>query len=190
MASRSCGRDERSCGTLLVVVPVLLVTGPIGVGKTDVLHEADALLIQSGSRHATVELEEIARCWSDAIEGSRTALAYQNLAVLWSRFVAVGASRLLLSALVEQRSDLRLVSEAIPGAAITVVRLHATPSALEDRLRRRERVPEDDLVGARWWSQHFDEVRVEDHVVETENRPIVEIAREVLRLADWLPEER
>jgi hypothetical protein len=44
------------------VVPVLLVTGPIGVGKSAVLHEADALLIEAGSDHATVELEEIARC--------------------------------------------------------------------------------------------------------------------------------
>jgi hypothetical protein len=94
---------------------------------------------------------------------------------------------LLLSALVEQRSDLRLVSEAIPGAAITVVRLHAPLSALEHRIRLREpAAPEGELVGARWWTQHFNEVRVEDYVVETENQPVGEIAREVLRLADWL----
>jgi chloramphenicol 3-O-phosphotransferase len=102
-------------------------------------------------------------------------------------FIAVGASRLLLSALVEQRSDLRLVSEAIPGAAITVVRLHAPLSALEQRIRQREPAgPEGELVGARWWTQHFSEARVEDYVVETENQPVDEIAREVLRLADWL----
>lgn len=169
------------------VVPVLVVTGPIGVGKTAVLHETDALLIEAGSRHATVELEEIARCWPNAIEGSRTTFVYKNLAALCSNFVAVGASRLLLSALVEQRSDLRLVSEAIPGAAITVVRLHAPLSVLEQRIRQREPTePAGELVGARWWTQHFNEVRVEDYVVETENRPVGEIAREVLRLADWL----
>jgi dephospho-CoA kinase len=50
------------------VVPVLFVTGPIGVGKTAVLHEADSLLIEADVRHATVELEEIARCWTEPVE--------------------------------------------------------------------------------------------------------------------------
>jgi hypothetical protein len=169
------------------VVPVLVVTGPIGVGKTAVLHEADALLIDAGGTHSTVELEEIARCWPKTLEGSRTTFVYRNLAALWANFVAVGCSRLLLSALVEQRSDLRLVSEAIPGAAISVVRLDAPLSVLEQRIRAREPgAPEDELVGARWWTEHLDEVRVEDFVVQTENRPVAEIAREVLQLAGWL----
>jgi len=47
--------------------------------------------------------------------------------------------------------------------------------------------PEDELAGARWWATHLDQVKVEDHVVETESRPVAAIAREVLRLADWLP---
>lgn len=169
------------------MVPVLLVTGPIGVGKTIVLREADAMLIGARVRHATVELEEIARCWPEALKDSRRAFAYRNLAALWPSFVAAGASRLLVSDLVEQRSDLRLVSEAIPGATVTVVRLHARLPVLEERIRRREPAsPADDLAGARWWARHFEKTRVEDHLVETENRPLGEIAREVLRLAAWL----
>lgn len=173
---------------LVDVVPVLLVTGPIGVGKTAVLREADAMLIEADSRHATVELEEIVRCWTTATEGSRTAFAYENLASLWPNFVAVGAVRLLVSTLLEQRSDLRLLSEAIPDAAITVIRLHAPLSVLEQRIRLREPfAPDDDLEGARWWTQHFNDVQVDDHLVETENQPAREKAREVLRLVNWLP---
>jgi hypothetical protein len=105
------------------MVPVLFVTGPIGVGKTAVLHEADSLLLAEDVRHATVELEEIARCWTQATQHSRTSFVHQNLAALWSRFAAVGAERLLLSGLVEQRSDVQRVTEAVPGAEVTVVRL-------------------------------------------------------------------
>jgi hypothetical protein len=170
------------------LVPVLLVTGPIGVGKTAVLHEADALLIEAGAAHATVEVEELARCWSDPAERSRSHLVYGNLAALWSNFAAAGASRLLLAGLIEQRSELSLVSEAVPGAAVTVVRLHAPLPVLEKRIRLREPAsPEGELDGARWWTRHLDQVRLEDHVVDTDGRAVGEVARDVLRLARWLP---
>jgi predicted kinase len=168
------------------VVPVLLVTGPIGVGKTAVLHEADELLIAADAHHATVELEELARCWH-RMDRARAALVYRNLAAVWSNFAAAGASRLLLAGLVETRSDLRLVSEAVPGAAITVVRLQAPVSVLEQRIRLREPgAPEDNIDGARWWTEHLDEARPEDHLVETADRPVGDVAREVLQLAGWL----
>lgn len=170
------------------MVPVLLVTGPIGVGKTAVLHEADALLIAAGGAHATVELEEVARCWTDETESSRSPLVYGNLAALWSNFAAVGASRLLLAGLIEQRSQLRLISKAVPGPTVTVVRLHAPLPVLEKRIQLREPAsPEGELDGARWWTRHLHQVRLEDHLVETDGRAVGEVARDVLRLARWLP---
>jgi hypothetical protein len=169
------------------MVPVLVVTGPIGVGKTAVLYEADSLLIETDGRHATVELEDIARCWTKAAESSRASFVYQNLAALWSNFAAAGASRLLLSALVERRSELERVSQAVPGAAVTVVRLHAPLPVLEQRIRRREAAaPDGELDGARWWTRHFDDEQPEDYLFETDKRPVREIAREVLRLAGWV----
>jgi hypothetical protein len=170
------------------LVPVLLVTGPIGVGKTAVLHEVDGLLIEARAAHATVELEEVARCWSEATEGSRSSLVYGNLAALWSNFAAVGASRLLLAGLIEQRSELRLISEAVPGAAVTVVRLHAPLPVLEQRIHLREPAStEGEIDGARWWTRHLDQVRLEHHLVDTDGRTVGEVARDVLRLGGWLP---
>jgi hypothetical protein len=169
------------------MVPVLFVTGPIGVGKTAVLHEADSLLVEAGARHATVELEEIARCWTEATEVSRPAFVYGNLAALWSNFAAVGATRLLLSGLVEQRSDMQHIPEAVPDAAVTLVRLQAPLALLEERIRLRElAAPDSELDGARWWTQRFEREHPEDYVVESDQRPIREIAGDVLRLAGWL----
>ena len=169
------------------MVPVLLVTGPIGVGKTAVLREADSLLIEEGVCHATVELEEIARCWPQAIEPSRVSFVYNNLKALWSNYAAVGATRLLLSALVEHRSEVQRVSEAVPGAVITVVRLHAPLAVLEQRIRLREPAsPDGEIDGARWWTQHFEGEHPEDYLLESDQRPVREIAGDMLRLADWL----
>ncbi len=152
------------------------------------LHEADSLLVATESRHETIELEEIARCWSPAIEPARVAFVYGNLAALWANFEAVGADRLLLSALVERRSDVGRVLEAVPGAAVTIARLHAPLSVLEQRIRSREAglAVEGELDGARWWARHFEREQPEDFVVETDSRPVGEIAGEMLRRAGWL----
>jgi hypothetical protein len=170
------------------VIPVLVVTGPIGVGKSAVLYEADSLLVAAGSRHATVELEELARCWSPAIEPARAAFVYRNLAAVWANFAAVGADRLLLSALVERRTDVEGVVEAVPGTVVTVARLHAPLAVLEQRVRSREAGDsvEGELDGARWWARHFEEQHPEDFVVESGGRHVGEIAEELLRRAGWL----
>jgi hypothetical protein len=169
------------------MIPVLVVTGPVGVGKTAVLREADCLLVEAGVRHATVELEEIGRCWTEATEAARASFVCENLAALWLSFAAAGATRLLLSALVERRADLERVSNAVPGAAVTVVRLHAPLALLERRIRLREPgSPDGELDGARWWTRHFESEHPEDHVVESDQRPVREIAAELLRLTGWL----
>jgi hypothetical protein len=63
--------------------------------------------------------------------------------------------RLPLEILVEDRRKLRRLAEAIPGAEITMVRLHAPLALFEERIRRRERDdPEGELCGERWWAAH------------------------------------
>ena len=169
------------------MVPVLLVTGPVGVGKSVVLHEADSLLIETGVQHASVELEEIARCWTEASATARASFVSQNLAALWTNFALAGVTRLLLSGLVQRRSEAQRISEAVPGARLTVVRLHAPLAVLEARIRLREPgSPDGELDGARWWTMHFQAEHPEDHVVESDQRRPREIAGEVLRLAGWL----
>jgi chloramphenicol 3-O-phosphotransferase len=175
---------------LVSVTPVLLLTGPIGVGKSAVRHEADALLIEASVSHATVVLEEIAGCWPVPPEDpvQRVTHMYRNLAGLWSNYAARGAGRLLLEMLVENRSELRRLAEAIPGAEITMVRLHAPLALIEERIRRREPDdPEGELCGARWWAAHMQRWTVNDClVVDNGDRPVREVASEVLRAAHWL----
>jgi hypothetical protein len=170
------------------VTSVLIVTGPIGVGKSAVVHEADSLLIDAHVPHASVVLEELAGCWPVPPEepalGARHM--YNNLASLWSNYEARGAVRLLVEMLLESRSDLQPLREAIPGAEIVVVRLRAPLALIEQRLHRRQPHPEDELSGARWWHPRMDRCLVEDVLIDNAGRPLREVAAEMLRAAGWL----
>lgn len=153
------------------MTPVAVVTGPVGVGKSTVLREADALLTGRDICHASVELEDI---------------AYRNLAALWVNYSDAGADRLLLSLLMEQRSDLDRVHEAIPDATITVVRLHAPLAVIEARIRSTERTdPEQEVGAARWWAIRLERSTFADHIVDNSTRPPREVAAEVLNLLGW-----
>jgi len=134
------GPHRQLGGMLAVVTSVLLVTGRVGVGKTAVVMEADRLLTEARVPHATIALKEIARSWPVPGDDEwNDQLAYRNLACVWSNcvvHVAAGAERLLLEHVLEQRSQLRHVQAAIPGAEVTVVRLRA-PLAIMGAGRQR-----------------------------------------------------
>jgi predicted kinase len=168
------------------MVSILVLTGPVGVGKSAVLHEVDRLLIEAGAAHATVELEELARCWAPGIT-NRAALVSGNLGAVWANYAAHGARRLVIGMLLEDRATLAHVSQAIPDAQPTVVRLYAPLEVIEQRLRRRAPDPAAELDAARYLVPRMDEQKVEDHLVDNGGRPLPEVAQEILRLVGWLP---
>ena len=173
------------------VIAVAVITGPVGVGKSTVLQEADGLLVSAGIPHATVELENIARFWGPKAweGGTRRDVGFRNLASVWANYSAAGADRLLLSLLMERHSDLLPVHEAIADARITVVRLHAPLAVIEERVRlREETAPEPELTAARWWVSRMEGSTFADHLVDNGDRPPRQTAAEVLRRLGWLDE--
>ncbi len=172
-------------------VPVLLITGPVGVGKSSVLSEIEDLLQEAGMRFAAVELDALSYC-HPPMRGDdrfRTKLTFRNLASVWKNFRAAGAERLILSRVLESRSELVRYRRAVPGADITVVRLRATSRTLRQRVARREV-----RLGRAWHTERarelariMDREGVEDILVETDGRTVNAVAREVLDRTGWLP---
>ena len=169
---------------------VVLLTGPVGVGKSTVLAEIAWLLTQANMPYAAVDLAVIGRAWP-APEDDRwnERLIHRNLACMWANFRDSGAERLVLARVLEARSLLRHVEAAVPGAAITVVRLRASLPVLEARIRHREQGTDPTwylevaayLVGA------MEQPEIADYVLDTERGSAAEVAAQILRLVGWQP---
>src|SRR3954447_3830871 len=174
---------------MTVPIPLLIITGPVGVGKTSVASAIAELLDQTGVPHALVDMDMLRWCHPSPSEDPfHMALGLRNLAVVWENYQAVGAQRLILVDVVEAREDLAGYAAAVPGAAIVVVRLHAEVATIWRRLEGRE--AGESLA---WHQQRavelvaqMGETQVEDLLVDTEGKTITDIAREVLQRRGWV----
>lgn len=173
-----------------VKVPTLLITGPVGVGKTAVGGEISEMLDEANVPHAFVDLDALGWCYPRPAEDPyRSALTFRNLAAVWANDRAAGAQRLVLARVLEDRTELERYREAVPGAEITVVRLRAERGTLLSRLGRRELASALGRHQARAaeLAAQMDAGSVEDLLVETDDRTVSDIAREILTRTAWLP---
>lgn len=169
-------------------VPVMLITGPVGAGKTTVAAEVSELLNSAGMAHAFVDIDSLRWCYPrPAHDPFRVELAMKNLSAVWTNFQAAGATHLVLADVLEAREDLVQYSTAIAEADILVVRLQASLETLLCRLQRREVG-----IGLDWHlrraavlSQQMERDKVEDILVDTEGKSVNAVAREILTRSNW-----
>ncbi len=183
-------------------IPVLLITGPLGVGKTTVLDEVAERLRAARVAFAAVDLDALSWAHPPAPgdDQYRSALMFQNLASVWQNFRNAGAERLICARVVESRDELDRYRTAIPGAAITVARLRASYETLlarlAHRLARRDLIDGEDQEGhrsrreqraarSRELSDMMDRHPFEDILVATDGRDVDAIARDILLGAGW-----
>ena len=168
-------------------VPLLALSGPVGVGKTTVLYEIHDILCERSVPHACVETDALTHSWP-AQGYFNDVMGLRNLASVWANFRAAGAARLVVAGVVERAADLEGYRRAVPGAAITTCRLLASEATRLARLRTREHG-----AGLEWHLRRtvelervLDAARLEDFVVANdEDRPLRAVAEEVLVRAGW-----
>lgn len=170
-------------------VPLLVINGTVGVGKTTVATlVADGLAARS-IPYAAVDFDALADTnirspWDPFAFGLGLAV----LDGLWLRARALGARVLVIAGVVETCESRDALTGTVPGCRPTIVRLRAPAAVVQERLRRRmgpgasldwhlNRLTELDAI--------LDRAAVDDAVVETAGMAPEEVARRVLDL--WRP---
>ena len=169
-------------------VPVLLLTGTIGVGKTVVADEISLKLEVAGRRVSNIDVDALCQIFprpADDPFGERLRLA--ALRMLWAIHREAGAELLVLVAVVESDATVGGYREALPGAAITVVRLAASDEAIRMRLHHREQGSdlEWNLERTAELQRSFEAGPLQAIVIETSDCSVSEVAELVLRAVGW-----
>ena len=169
-------------------VDVLVISGSMGSGKTTVLGEISDLLKAARIPHAAIDLDWLAEGWTTP--GTSGDLMFQNLAAVWANYAAAGVTRAVISEPIESAAIRRAIEHAIPGARIVICRLRATVSTMEQRVRVREPGMLQERYTARVAELEaiLDSAAAEDFSVTNEDRPITDVAREILQRAGWTTE--
>ena len=174
------------------VVPVMVISGPVGVGKTTTAYALSDLLAERNIRHAVIDHPQIGFLrpppeddeWNDEVTN-------QNLACMWTNYRNAGAERLIVSRVLGYISSVRRIETAVPGARVIVVRLRAPLDVIQGRIYGRNHAdPEWYLTAASELSRSLDEQPIEDHLIENGALSITETAREVLRVTRWADLDR
>lgn len=171
------------------VIPVLVVIGPVEVGKTSVADAISEILSEKSIHHAIIDLDNLRYAFPRPLtDWFHSALGYKNLASVWQNYKEVGVNCVVIPNVMEDREEIKHIEEAIPGAVVTVVRLTAPIETIHNRIKGREKSEKSlqwYLNRAEELSKQLADKHIEDFVVDTDNKTIQNVAKEILEKGNW-----
>ncbi len=167
---------------------ILVITGPVGVGKTAVADAVSSLLGERGVPNAVIDLDALRMAYPAPDDDPfHMQVGFENLRAVWPQYAKRGIRHVVIPTVIEDASDRLHFTKAIPHARVTVALLAAPPDVLRRRLQGREQ----EGLSLQWHIQRAEELtrlfrrrQLEDFVVANEGRGVRETAEEVI--GKWL----
>ena len=159
----------------------------MGAGKSAVLAEASDILAQRGIVHAAIDLDTLGLgCLADG--RSLDQVMYRNLGSVCENYRAAGVKRVLLARAVESRVELEMCLRAVSAERVSIGRLVASLETMQRRVSRRELGVGREQYVARVEKLEMilDSARLENFAISNEDRPVTDVANEMLVKAGWI----
>ena len=176
--------------------PVVVITGPVGVGKTTTAVALSELMTDLGLSHTLIGMDALTATWPRSADDSfNERLGLRNLADVVRNGREAGSERLIVAAVVESREGRERYHEAIPGAEVTVIRLVAPIEHIRERIAARNSIAGWSEAGVSWEKDRAAELiaimdtnDVADVIIDTTDRSPNDTAQEIAQWLGWLPE--
>ncbi|GAB5520814.1 MAG: hypothetical protein RhofKO_30650 [Rhodothermales bacterium] len=168
-------------------LPVLIISGTVGSGKTTIGLAVHELLEAQQVPHAFLDVDRLADTWPHYGRFNQD-IVFEALRVLWPVYQQAGAERLVLAYVVEHRDELARYEAALGPCVCTIARLTASSSGLDERIALREFGDTRDwhLRRTRELDAILDQTQAFDVSVPNEERLPCEVADDLLRRIGWL----
>lgn len=162
---------------------ILIITGPVGAGKTSAAETVFDLLSAEKIPCTVIDFDWLTAAYpAPADDRFNFRLGINNLSSIIPNYISLGINLFIIPTVVESREEIETFKELIKGSDIFVIRLTASPATLHKRLDKRE-------IGnlLDWHKKRaielievFESKHLENMVLDTENKSIESIAKEIM----------
>lgn len=125
-------------------MPVLWICGPAGVGKTTAAWHICSGLRAAGAAAAFADIDQLGMCYPESpADPGRHRMKTRNLGAVLGTYRAAGAQCAIVSGVTDPAG---VDATLLPGRALTIVRLTASPAEIIRRFTRRNQAASDEIA--------------------------------------------